>query len=98
MASPHKDILRLRDIGWREWDPINLLPAGDKWESYPDFAYEYDPYLLEVAFRLLLDWSVSDAVEYLLIIECEHMGLTPNGASARRRAEATVQAIKALVD
>jgi hypothetical protein len=90
---------RLRDIGWREWDPIGLLPAGTAWESHPEFADEYDRYLLEAASRLRRDWAVSDAVEYFLSISSEHMGLGPPPNSlARQRAEATATAIKAYVD
>jgi len=90
---------RLRDIGWREWDPIGLLPAGTAWESYPEFADEYDRYLLEAASRLRRDWAVSDAVDYLISIASEHMGLgPPPDSSASKRAEATATAIKAYVD
>jgi len=40
-SYPPLKLSRLRDIGWREWDPIGLLPQGDAWESYPEFADEY---------------------------------------------------------
>lgn len=94
---PPLELSQLRDIGWREWDPIGLLPEGGTWNSYPEFADEYDRYLLEAASRLRRDWSVSDAVGYLMLIESENMGLGPL-ASARTRAEATAKAIKAYVD
>jgi hypothetical protein len=86
----------LRDIGWTEWDPIGLLPAGHLWEDYPEFADEYDRYLLEVVSRLRRDWSVSDAAAYLLWVASEHMGL---GKRAQQtNAEATAKAIKAYLD
>ncbi len=92
------NIARLRDIGWREWDPIGLLPKGAAWESYPEFADEYDRYLLEAASGLGRGWSVSEATDYLMWIASEHMGLgPPRDASARMAAEATAEAIKALV-
>ena len=39
---------RLRDVGWKEWDPIGLLAAGEAWDQKP-FADEYDDYLRKVA-------------------------------------------------
>jgi hypothetical protein len=97
-SYPRSELSRLRDIGWREWDPIGLLPEGDTWESYPEFADEYDRYLLEAASRLRRDWSVSDAAEYLMLIASEHMGLgPPHDDSGRNRAVATANAIKAYV-
>jgi hypothetical protein len=98
-SYPPLKLSRLRDIGWTEWEPIGLLPVGDAWESYPEFADEYDRYLLEAASRLLRDWSVSDATDYLMLIASEHMGLGPPcDSSARNRAEAPANAIKAYVD
>jgi hypothetical protein len=98
-SYPPLKISRLRDIGWKEWDPIGLLPRGSTWERYPEFADEYDRYLLEAASRLRRDWSVSDAADYFMMIASEHMGLGPSHDSlARRSAEATAKAIKAYVD
>ncbi len=84
---------QLRDIGWREWDPIGLLPEGDKWDDYPEFADEYDTYLLQAAGQLRHNHAVADVVNYLVSIETEHIGvgLSP---SAQSRAEATVTAIQ----
>jgi hypothetical protein len=98
-SYPPLKLSRLRDIGWREWDPIGLLPQGDAWESYPEFADEYDRYLLEAASRLRRDWSISDAADYFMLIASERMGLgPPRNSSPRNRAEATAKAIKAYVD
>jgi hypothetical protein len=71
--SPLK-LSRLRDIGWAEWDPIGLLPNGATW-NHQSFADEYDTYLLRVASELRHGWSVAQAVDYLMQIEAEHMGL-----------------------
>lgn len=94
-SYPQFELSRLRDIGWKEWDPIRLLPVGEKWELHPEFADEYDRYLLQASSELRGTWSISDAVEYLIFIESEHMGL---GRADRMRAEATAKALKAYVD
>lgn len=86
----------LREIGFSEWDPIGLLAKGEVWDHKP-FADEYDPYLLEAAGRLRRDWIVDDAVEFLMKIECDHMGLGLR-ATSRPRAEATAKAIRAYLD
>ena len=98
-SYPPLKLSRLRDIGWKEWDPIGLLPEGDTWDSHPELADEYDRYLLHAASRLRRYWSVSDAADYLMWIASEHMGLVPPpNSSARINAEATAKAIKEYVD
>lgn len=77
----------LRDIGWREWNPIGLCP-NDPWSDD-----EYDRYLLEVASRLQRGEAEQGLVDYLFEIEMNHMGLNPN-PTARARAYATVAAIR----
>lgn len=90
------ELSRLRDIGWAEWDPIALLLKGAPWDHQP-FADEYDAYLLRVASELRRGWSVVQAVDYLMQIEAEHMGLGVRPTS-RVRAEATVSAIQAYLN
>lgn len=98
-ADPPLELSRLRDIGWSKWDPIGLLPVEDAWEKHPEFADEYDKYLLHVASRLRRDWSISDAADYLVFVEGEYMGLGATPAcSTRERAEKTASAIKAYLD
>ena len=98
-SYPPLKLSRLRDIGWREWDPIGLLPAGETWESHPEFADEYDGYLIRAASELRRGWSVSDAADFLVSIVVDHMGMGSRpGSTARVRAEATANAIKAYVD
>ena len=53
---------RLRDIGWKEWDPIGLLAAGEAWDQKP-FADEYDDYLRKVAADFRDGGSLAQAVE-----------------------------------
>lgn len=65
----------LRDIGWKEWDPIGLLPVGEKWDHQP-FADEYDRYLLAVAGHFRRRGSFKEAVEFILKVERKAMGLS----------------------
>ena len=43
MKSPNFDIKRLREIGWKDWDPIGLGPPEEPFDD------EYDSYLLRAA-------------------------------------------------
>lgn len=98
-SRPPLKLSRLRDIGWKHWDPIGLLPEQGTWENHPEFSDEYDRYLFHAASKLRRDWSITDAVDYLMFIANEHMGLgPPSSPLARTRAEATAKAIKAYLD
>lgn len=88
-GHPPLKLPRLRDIGWAVWDPIGLLGKGEHWDHQP-FAGEYDGYLLRVACELRPDWSVTQAVDYLVWAASEHMGLGVR-STTRARAEATVK-------
>lgn len=91
----HIQISELREIGWREWDPIGIWQfADDAWQN--GAADEYDSYLAEVARGLRAGWTMDEAVEYLVGIECEHIGFSER-PTTRPRAEATVKAIRQLV-
>lgn len=57
----------LRDIGWKEWDPIGLLAAGEIWDHQP-FADEYDRYLLAVAGGFRRGMSLEDATQFCLLL------------------------------
>lgn len=89
------DLTALREIGWREWDPIGLreMTAGE-WEK--NGADEYDAYISEVAVGIQSGWTIEEAVQYLVDIERGHMALGEEPTS-RPRAEATVRAIVELV-
>jgi hypothetical protein len=67
------DLARLRDIGWREWDPIGLLEVMEVGGA--EVADEYDRYLLTVARHLRRGGSVQEATKYLLTVERDYMGL-----------------------
>jgi hypothetical protein len=82
---------RLRDIGWSSWDPIGMLADGEEWDQ-KSFADEYDSYLLTAAGHLRRDSNLDKAVDYLVRIESDHMGLGLR-PSSRSRAEATARAL-----
>jgi len=94
--QPKLKLSRLRDIGWKLWDPIGLLPQDGKWddEANRSFADEYDRYLVSAASQLRKGASHQQVAEYLCEIEANHMGLGGN-PSARLRALAVVEAISA---
>lgn len=82
----------LRDIGWREWDPIGLADPRGAWKGL-SCADEYDTYLIAVAGRLQKGATDTSLVAYLVQIETEHMGLDPRADTAAR-AIATVAAFR----
>ena len=94
-SYPPLSLFRLRDIGWRRWDPIGILVAGETWVDHPA-ADEYDGYLTAVAGGLRHGWTRARAIKELLVA-VEDMGLSP-GAAAIARAEATVDAIQTYLD
>ncbi|MCV2888335.1 hypothetical protein [Ruegeria aquimaris] len=87
---------RLRDIGWKLWDPIGLLDGETGWEGKP-FADEYDRYLINAVDQLRQGALEQGVVEYLTLIEADHMGL---GAvpGMEERAWRVVKAIQAEGD
>jgi len=96
LTQPRVQLSRLRDIGFRDWDPIGILREGQPWKDHPA-ADEYDPYLLDLAGRLLGGAGDAEAADFLMWVESDHMGL---GTAARTadRAAATVRAVRAYLD
>ena len=87
MARRYKyKLSKLRDLSWENWDPIGLKNGRVNCED------EHDSYLLRVIGMFTEDVPQSEIVEYLIKIECEHMGLGVN-STARPRAEQLVAAI-----
>jgi hypothetical protein len=82
----------LRDIGWREWDPIGLSTLEGGWEG-SSAADEYDQYLVHLAARLQRGEPDGPLIDYLVRIETEHMGLSPS-PDTHLRASATVAAVR----
>jgi hypothetical protein len=86
------DLNRLREIGFAEWDPIELMRARETWVG-TGLENEYDSYLIRVADRLIAGDEDAELVAYLVTVESEDMGGAADCSKAR--ATATVAAIKA---
>ena len=86
---------QLRDIGFREGDPIGILARGEPWQNHPA-ADEYDGYLLEAVGRIGSSGE-ADAAAFLVWVEAEHMGLKDDLGS-RDRAERTVRSIRSYLE
>lgn len=82
---PKLRLRRLREIGWKFWDPIGL-------EGHP--GDEYDTYLMRAAGMLRHDDGIAAAVNYLVKIESEHIGMGV-GPTTQSRATATIAAMEA---
>ena len=93
---PPVKLSMLRDIGWREWDPIGLAGIDGEWANGAA-ADEYDAYLMVVVGRIRNGEPHDRIVDYLAQIETEHMGLSPV-STTRPRAEATVAAIREYLE
>lgn len=94
--QPRVKLSRLRDIGWRLWDPIGLLNPSETWDEdgNQSFADEYDRYLSSAAAQLRDGVPCKQVVDYLVEIETQHIGLAER-LDTRTRAEAVVAAILA---
>lgn len=89
-TRPTFKLSRLREIGWRRWDPIGLSGV----ENTPDD--EYDSYLLQAAGRLWNGASKEEVTEYLVTVETKHMGLD-DAPGVRPRAREVVNALSEYV-
>ncbi len=85
---PKIQLSRLREIGWKLWDPIGLAYNGGS----PDegCADEYDRYLLHVVSMISRGNLKDEAAAYLTNIASNHMGVSVVSAQA---AAATSHAI-----
>ncbi len=84
---PKIRLSRLRDIGWKLWDPIGL--ADDEGSPSEGCADEYDGYLLHVVSMICRGGSKNEATAYLNDIASKHMGLSvihPEAAAATSHA------------
>jgi hypothetical protein len=72
-----EDRARVREILFREWDPIGvsgILEASNEYDSYADAAYV----------MLMEGGSASTIASYLLKVATEHMGLADHGGLAEK--------------
>ena len=68
---------RVRQLFWREWDPIGVNGSGpdDEYDAYADKAYV----------MLTVEGAIESAIAaYLFKIATEHMGLSNHGWQAER--------------
>ena len=86
----------LRDIGWNQWDLIELSGSEGGWQRSHS-ADEYDRYMLRVAGGLQDGEPDEALVDYLVSIETGHMGLTET-PTTRTRAEATVATVREYLE
>jgi hypothetical protein len=85
------ELSRLREIGWKDWDPIGLAGSGCP-------ADEYDSYLLQVVSRLRRGDAVAEIAEYLIRVASERMGLGEGSSATRDAAETTVVHIQQYLE
>lgn len=75
---------RIREVLLKEWDPIDVGSG----EGPSD---EYDAYITKIYELAIERRSITDVVEYLLLVESEQMGLKGEPERARRVAEVLVR-------
>ena len=74
------DLLDLRVLLMRDWDPIGL-------QDEPRVADEYDDYARAIISLLQADAKVAGIANYLLMVERERMGLSGDSDRAAKVAE-----------
>lgn len=96
IRNPKIDLSRLRDIGWRLWDPIGLMPDGENWNADENLSFvdEYDTYLMNAAGQVWRGATDAEVVSYLVKVETENMGLD-EAPGIHARAESVVKKIRA---
>jgi hypothetical protein len=80
----------LREIGWREWDPIGLSNERTHCED------EYDRYLLAAAGKLINGATERSVADYFVDVETRHMGI-PLTKDAHQRNMIVAAQISAIV-
>ena len=89
---PKLRLSRLRDIGWRCWDPIGLTKIEGSWEN-SRAADEYDGYLIKVAGMVRRNEGDKTAADYIVWAESEHIGMGVR-ADTTEQARATIASIR----
>ncbi len=82
---------RLREIGWKHWDPIGLANADGTWDEA--CADEYDGYLLHIVSLLRGGQPAEQAVAYLDWASSEKMGLGHLDGRLHLASVKTVEAV-----
>jgi hypothetical protein len=83
---PKVELSRLREIGWKDWDPIGLADS-----SCP--RDEYDAYLLQAVGRLRQGQTIDQVAEYLDEMASINMGLGPSTPASRAASARTATLI-----
>jgi hypothetical protein len=87
---PRFKLSRLREIAWRQWDPIGLYGL----ENTPDD--EYDSYVLQAVGRLWDGATEDEVTDFLIGIEADYMGLGHRDG-IKERARGVVRALGGYV-
>jgi hypothetical protein len=85
--SPSQQLLDLRELGWKHWDPIGLIKDRMHCDD------EYDRYMKQAYQMSLQGASVEIMAEYLEHIETEYIGLQVQD-DTKTRAFQTATALK----
>ena len=95
---PKIQLSRIRQIGWRDWDPIGLHDGSDFGPS--NCADEYDLYLLHVVGLLCQGGARAQSTSYLVQIASEHMGMgsAVDLDASRKTVDAIAAYLSALPD
>lgn len=88
---PKMQLSRLREIGWKHWDPIGLANADGTWDEA--CADEYDGYLLHIVSLLRGGQPAEQAVAYLDWASSEKMGLGRLDSRLHLASVKTVEAV-----
>ena len=96
-SRPKFDLHRLREIGWKYWDPIGLrqFAVGPLTPKWPED--EYDSYLMKAAGDLWNGKSEQHVTNYLTEIETTTLGLA-DGVDSSGRAAKTAASLKLYLE
>ena len=81
---------KVRELFWREWDPIGINTASNAQDEYDRYA--------DQAYVMLMDEkkSAGEIAFYLYWVASEYMGLGGNRAAMRGDCEAVAEKLAAL--
>ncbi|WP_340316185.1 hypothetical protein [Rhizorhabdus argentea] len=94
-AYPKMQLSRLREIGWKYWDPIGLANSDGGWDEA--CADEYDEYLLHIVSLLRSGQPAGQAVAYLDWASSEDMGLGHLDGRLHLASVKTVEAVRSYL-